>query len=67
LKILEKIELAFFNIGDFLRLNIRDVIREIKRKDLEVVTVHAPNAKIHRIEEFKIVIEDCCILANKFG
>ncbi len=64
---IKEIELAFFNVKDFLRLNIGDVIKEIKNRNLEIVTVHAPNAKIHRIEEFKIVIEDCCILANKFG
>jgi len=62
---IKEVEVAFFNVHEFFRLRIGDIIREIKKRDLEVVTLHAPNAKIHRTEEFKIIIEDCCILANK--
>ena len=64
---IREIELAFFSVQDFLKLRIGDILKEVKKRDLEVVTIHAPNAKIHRVEEFKIIIEGCCILANRLG
>ncbi|MEX2701731.1 MAG: hypothetical protein Q6368_001490, partial [Candidatus Baldrarchaeota archaeon] len=48
---IREIELAFFSVQDFLKLRIGDILKEVKKRDLEVVTIHAPNAKIHRAEE----------------
>jgi len=62
---IREVELAFFNVQEFLKLRIGDILKEVKGRGLEVVTIHAPNAKIHRVEEFEIVIERCCNLANK--
>lgn len=64
---IREIELAFFNVQEFLKLKIGDILKEVKKRGLEVATIHAPNAKIHRIEEFKTVIERCCNLANKLN
>jgi len=62
-----EIELAFFKVADFLKLDINEIIREVsEERNRDVITIHAPNAKVHRFREFMDVIKRCCVLANAF-